>query len=194
MKHKSIKRRNIKFKSIRLSKRRLSKRRLSKRRLSKRRLSKRRLSKRRHTKKYRMRGGTTPLPEPVYQTVSNPLPAGDPASGQAKIEQQNAQQNQANKTLTGGKRSRGKRSRGKRSRGKRSRGISKRLLKQRGGEATICGGSPLNGADGYGYVSPNNCLLVPTVNNPAAQSLAITAMNNLNIEATNGAGDRLVGK
>ena len=162
MKHKSIKRRSI---------------RLTKRRLTKRRHTKNRRTKRRHTKKYRIHGGAAaPLPPPKFTEVPPPLP-GDAMGVQAKIEQQNAAQNQANKTLTGGKRSRGK-----------------YLLKHSGGAATICGGSPINGADGYGYVSPNNCLLVPTVNNPTAQALAIDAMNNLNVGASNGAGDRLVGK
>ena len=158
---------------------------------------KRRSTKRRHTKKYRIHGGAAaPLPPPKFTEVPPPLP-GDAMGVQDKIAQQNAAQNQANKTLAGGKRSRGKRSRVKRSRGKRSRGKRsrvKRILKHRGGGATICGGSPINGADGYGYVSPNNCLLVPTVNNPSAQALAIDGMNNLNIGASNSAGDRLVGK
>ena len=143
---------------------------------------KRRSTKRRHTKKYRIHGGAAaPLPPPKFTEVPPPLP-GDAMGVQDKIAQQNAAQNQANKTLAGGKRSRGKRSR------------VKRILKHRGGGATICGGSPINGADGYGYVSPNNCLLVPTVNNPSAQALAIDGMNNLNIGASNSAGDRLVGK
>ena len=150
------------------------------------RLSKRKLSKRRHVKKYRIRGGAAPLPEPVFVSVPPPLP-GDAMGVQAQIEAQRVAQNNANQQLKGGKRSRGKRSRGKRSR-------SKHILKQRGGDATICGGAPLNGADGYGYISPNNCLLVPSVNNPAAQALAIDGMNNLNIGSTNGAGDGLVGK
>jgi hypothetical protein len=169
MKHKSIKRRSI------------------------RRTKRRHTNRSRHTKKYRIRGGAAaaPLPPPKFTEVPPPLP-GDAMGVQDKIAQQNAAQNQANKTLTGGKRSRGKRSRGKRSRGKRSRG--RHLLKHRGGGATICGGMPLNGSDGYGYVSPNNCLQVPTVNNPTAQALAIDAMNNLNIGASNAAGDRLVGK
>jgi hypothetical protein len=183
MKHKSIKRRS------------------TKRRHTKRRLTKRRLTKRRHTKKYRIHGGAGELPEPKYTEVPPPLP-GNTSGVPEKIAEQNANQNQANKTLTGGKRSRGKRSRGKRSRGKRSRGKrsrgkrsrGKRILKHSGGAATICGGSPINGPDGYGYVSPNNCLLVPTVNNPTAQALAIDAMNNLNVGASNAAGDRLVGK
>jgi hypothetical protein len=170
-------------------------------RLSKRKLSKRKLSKRRHVKKYRIRGGAAPLPEPVFVSVPPPLP-GDAMGVQAQIEAQRVAQNNANQQLKGGKRSRGKRSRGKRSRGKRSRGKrsrgkrsrSKHILKQRGGDATICGGAPLNGADGYGYISPNNCLLVPSVNNPAAQALAIDSMNNLNIGSTNSAGDGLVGK
>jgi hypothetical protein len=151
-----------------------------------------RRTKRRHTKKYRIRGGAAaPLPPPRFKEVPPPLP-GDSMGVPEKIAQQNANQNNANKALAGGNRSRGNRSRGKRSRGKRSRG--KRILKHRGGGATICGGSPLNGPDGYGYVSPNNCLLVPTVNNPSAQALAIDGMNNLNIGASNSAGDRLVGK
>ena len=171
-----------------------------------RRSTKRRQTKRRHTKKYRIRGGAAALPPPKFTEVPPPLP-GDAMGVQDKIAQQNAAQNNANKALAGGNRSRGKRSRGKRSRGKRSRvnrsGVKrsrgkrsrgKRILKHRGGGATICGGSPINGADGYGYVSPNNCLLVPTVNNPSAQALAIDGMNNLNIGASNSAGDRLVGK
>ncbi len=163
----------MKHKSI---KRRSTKRRDTKRRHTKRRHTKRRDTKRRHTKKYRIRGGAAALPPPKFTEVPPPLP-GDAMGVQDKIAQQNAAQNQANKALTGGKRSRGK-----------------HLLKHRGGGATICGGTPINGADGYGYVSPNNCLLVPSVNNASAQSLAIDAMNNLNVGASNAAGDRLVGK
>ena len=136
---------------------------------------------RRHTKRlhkdkkiYRLRGGyaQAPMPEPVYATPPSIVP-GNPMTIQAEIAAKANAQNQANQVLVGG---------------------GKRRLKQRGGDATICGGTVVNGADGYGYTPPNNCLLVPTVNNPAAQLQAITASNTLNIGAANAAGDSQVGK
>ena len=185
MKHKSIRyriRRNTKHKQ---SKHKQSKRKQSKRKQSKRKQSKRKQSK--HTQKYRLRGGEgenpqAPLPPPNFTEVPPPLP-GDATGVQGKIAEQNNAQNQANKTLTGGSKRRVSKRR-----------VSKRQLKHSGGGATICGGTPLNGADGYGYVSPNNCLIVPSVNNPTAQLLAIDGMNSMNIGAANAAGDGLVGK
>jgi len=134
----------------------------------------RRITKHSKTKKYRLRGGDTqaPLPEPVYAEPPTII-QGNPATIQADIAAQNARQNQANKTLTGGSKKKG--------------------LNQRGGEATVCSGTASNGADGYGYVSPNNCLLVPSVNNAAAQSLAINSMHSMYTGNTNSAGDDQIG-
>jgi hypothetical protein len=195
MKHKSIRyriRRNTKRKQSKhkqskhkQSKHKQSKHKQSKHKQSKHKQSKHKQSKR--TQKYRLRGGEgenpqPPLPPPDFKEVSPPLP-GDSTGVQGKIAEQNNAQNQANKTLTGGSKRRVSKRR-----------VSKRQMKHSGGGATICGGTPLNGADGYGYVSPNNCLIVPSVNNPTAQLLAIDGMNSMNIGAANAAGDGLVGK
>jgi hypothetical protein len=131
---------------------------------------------RRHTKKYRLRGGNTagvkqaPLPEPVFQPMPPPLPP-DALGVQAKLAADAAAQNAANHNLAGGK---------------------KRYLKQRGGDATICGGTAANAADGYGYIPPNNCLLVPTVYNSSAQDLANNAMHTLNRNTALAVGDNQV--
>ena len=138
-----------------------------------RRLHTRRL-RRRHTKKYRLRGGyaQAPMPEPVYATPPSIVP-GNPMTIQAEIAAKAEAQNEANKMAGGSK---------------------KKRLNQRGGDATICGGTVVNGADGYGYTPPNNCLLVPTVNNPTAQMLAINTSNTQYTGNANAAGDSQVGK
>jgi hypothetical protein len=137
---------------------------------------------RRHTRRYiykmrgyKMRGGEVvvkqaPMPPAVF-TPAPQIVAGNPADGIKAIEAQRAQQNMAN----------------------RMGGGNGNKKKQRGGTATICGGAPVNGGDGYGYTPPNNCLLVPTINNQAAQMHAINTMDTLNTLKANAAGDNLVG-
>ena len=131
-------------------------------------------TKRLHSKKYRLRGGyaQAPIPEPVYAAPPSVVP-GNPMTIQAEIAAKAAAQNDANK-MAGGRKRKG--------------------LKQRGGDATICGGTVVNGADGYGYMPPNNCLLVPTVNNPTAQMLAINTSDTQYTGTANAAGDSQVGK
>jgi hypothetical protein len=124
------------------------------------------------TKKYRLRGGNkgvqqAAMPAPKFTEIPPPLPS-DTLGVQAKLAADAAAQNAANHKLAGGK-------------------------KQRGGGATICSGTALNGPDGYGYISPNNCLLVPTVNSPDAQAHTITAMHTLNISNSQSPGDTQVG-
>lgn len=170
MKHKSYKRRHRGSQKHRKSLSRSIRRTKNTKRLHTKRL-------RRHTKKYRLRGGNTggvkqaPPPEPEFQPMPPPLPP-DTLGVQAKLAADAAAQNAANHNLAGGR---------------------KRYLKQRGGDATICGGTAANAADGYGYVPPNNCLLVPTVYNSSAQDLANNAMHTLNRNTALSVGDNQAG-
>ena len=158
MKHKSIKYKSSKYKS---SKNKSSKNKRSKNKRSK-------------SRKYKMRGGST-TSATINSTGPGPTPPPPPSHVSEDINAKNSEQNSHAK-MGGGKRSRKSKRSSKSKRGGKRPRSSKR---QRGGmaDAVMCNSSLINSANGFGYDAPAGCIQVPSVNNPSAQSLAITSSN-----------------
>jgi hypothetical protein len=138
---------------------------------------------RRHQRRqrtYKLHGGVAEvkLPPPIETPSMPKIPGVMPRAideVQLQIARQNAEQLQANSKLAGG--------------GGRSAGNYKRK-KQHGGDVVTCGGSVMNGLDGYGYIPPTNCTMVPYTNDPTSQLLANSTTTTLVKNIVAAAGDK----
>jgi len=171
------------------SKNKRSKNKRSKNKRSKNKRSKNKSSK---SRKYKMRGGST-TSATINSTGPGPTPPPPPSHVSEDINAKNSEQNshakmgggkrsrkskRSSKSKRGGKRPRSRKSK-RRSKSKRGGKRPRSSKRQRGGmaDAVMCNSSLINSADGFGYDAPGGCIQVPSVNNPSAQSLAITSSN-----------------
>jgi len=111
-----------------------------------------------------------PLPAPVFPYIPEPIQLNINTVN-AQIAAQNMRQLNAITQLAGG---------GKGKHGKQW---------QHGGS---CGTSITSGANGYGYIAPTNCTLVPSVQDPLVQPSVTAAAQTLITNIANSVGDRAV--
>ena len=139
------------------------------------RLQRRRYNQRRR-RTYKLRGGNPtnvklppPIERPEMPVIRGVVPT---AIGEvhSQIAAQNLEQLKANVALSGGG--------------------SWRKKKQHGGDVVTCGGSVTNGLDGYGYIPPANCTMVPNTNDPTSQLLANSTTTTLVKNIVAAAGDK----
>lgn len=134
---------------------------------------------RRHQRRqrtYKLHGGVAEvkLPPPIETPSMPKIPGVMPRAideVQLQIARQNAEQLQANSKLAGG-------------------GGNYKRKKQHGGDVVTCGGSVMNGLDGYGYIPPTNCTMVPYTNDPTSQLLANSTTTTLVKNIVAAAGDK----
>jgi hypothetical protein len=146
---------------------------------------------RRNKRTYKLHGGQLPtrgagylpfdpLPAPVLPSIQEPLPLNI-GTVNAQIMAQNSKQLFANMQMAGG---------GKRQQhGKHGKHGKHSKRQQHGGTTTTCGGSITSGMDGYGYIAPTNCTMVPSVNDSMVQPAVIDATSTLVRTITNAVGD-----
>jgi len=136
------------------------------------RLQRRRYNQRRR-RTYKLRGGAQyaalpALTQPPMPLIPSVTPT-NPALVNAQISAQNNVQLEANRKLAGG---------------------GSKKIKQRGGNVPTCAASVINGLDGYGYLPPVNCTMVPNTNDPTAQILANSTTTTLVKNIVAAAGDK----